>query len=394
MTTIDFVITRSDLLAATKDQVDSKMAYMRSVLLDALKIKGEDVRLGNVHMISAHRGWWTKNVKDEIREHGGGIWVVGKVNVGKSSFIETCFPKDSNNLEEVEELLNHGQEANHHIQANNQALLDSDSVLPPAPPEAVYPVLPVVSSLPGTTVSPIRIPFGRGRGEVIDLPGLHRGTLQEFVKDEYQASLVMTKRVNSEKCSIKPGQSLLLGGGLIRITSVDPNDVVLAACFVPLETHVTNTQKAIEMQTQKRPYPGVNIMKDRVSGALSSAGIFELKWDVTRSHLPTSVKKRLEDQGVPPRPLPYKVMSADILVEGCGWIELTAQVRTRRDPIVSNTSPKVEVFSPNGGHIGFRPPIQAWEFIAQKLSDKRKKGRRPSRQSISQKKRAHHSPEL
>lgn len=103
--TISFIITRSDLLAATKEQVDSKMEYMRSVLRSALGKSAEDVRLGNVHMISAHRGWWTKKVKEEISAHGQGIWVVGKANVGKSSFIESCFPKDSRNLEKIADLV-------------------------------------------------------------------------------------------------------------------------------------------------------------------------------------------------------------------------------------------------------------------------------------------------
>jgi tRNA U34 5-carboxymethylaminomethyl modifying GTPase MnmE/TrmE len=103
-TTVSFIITRSDLLAATKEQVDSKMNYMRDTLLNVLGQDKEDIRFGNVHMISAHRGWWTKSVKEEIREHGGGIWVVGKANVGKSSFNHVCFPKETKNQEKLADL--------------------------------------------------------------------------------------------------------------------------------------------------------------------------------------------------------------------------------------------------------------------------------------------------
>jgi hypothetical protein len=396
MTTISFVVTRSDLLAATKEQVDSKMQYVRNILLRTLRIKSEDVRLGNVHMISAHRGWWTKTVKEDMREHGGGIWVVGKANVGKSGFIQTCFPKSSKDLEKVEELLNQRQTGFNPLGEVDTSILNSESLLPPAPREELFPTLPIVSPLPGTTVSPIRIPFGRGKGEVIDLPGLHRETLQNFVKDEHKADLIMTTRVSPERLTIKPGQSLLLGGGLIRITPVDAVDVVLAACFLPLETHVTKTEKAIEVQTQKRAYIGKNITRDGTGDILSSAGIFELNFDVTQNHLPTIVKKILDDKGIQPRPLPYKVMSIDLLVEGCGWIELTAQIRVRENPKTSTTLPKVEAFSPHGKYIGSRSPMESWAFIAQKRdSEKRKNGSgRPKRQTISQKKRELHSSKL
>ena len=373
--TLSFIITRSDLLAATKDQADSKMEYIRTELRAALGRSGRDARLGNVHMISAHRGWWTKEVKEEIREHGGGIWVVGKANVGKSSFIEACFPKDSKNLEKIEEWMERRHQTKD-IQYQREAPLDPDSLLPPAPPEDLYPVLPVVSSLPGTTVSPIRIPFGRGKGEVIDLPGLERGLLEDFVRDEHKRDLIMTKRVKPERCTIKPGQSLLLGGGLIRITPVNPQDTVMSASFLPLESHITNTQKAIEIQAEERPCPGTVIMKEGVGKEMSSAGKFDLKWDTTLSNLPTSLAKAVKDRGIPVPHLPYRVMSADILIEGCGWIELSIQVRSKRSEEEEYSNPQVEVFSPNGKHVGSRRPIECWNFIADKKRlDKRKQPR-------------------
>jgi hypothetical protein len=367
-----------------------------------MKLRPEDVRLGNVHMISAHRGWWTAKVKDEIREHGGGAWVVGKANVGKSSFITTCFPKDSQNLEKVAELLSHRQEGGSNT-ADDSPFLDPDSLLPPAPREELYPMLPVVSSLPGTTVSPIRIPFGRGRGEMIDLPGLDRGTLQDLINDQYKSDMIMTKRVNPDQLTIKPGQSLLLGGGLIRITPVVDDVVVLAACFIPLDTHITRTDKAIEIQTGLREYNtgggnrGNSIAKPDILNAetMSSAGVFEINTDITHNHLPSLTKKKLEDKGIKPGPLPYKVLSTDILIEGCGWSELTAQIRSRNDNTTDDL-PKVEVFSPHGQHVASRPPLETWNFIREKrMADKRNKrhtggSHRPRRQNISQKKRTLH----
>lgn len=369
--TLHFIITRSDLLAATKDQVDSKMEYFRAVLRDALGRAGKDARLGNVHMISAHRGWWTKQVKEEIREHGGGIWVVGKANVGKSSFIKACFPKDPRSMENMAEWIDRQRQETEIANQQKTSLFDPDSLLPPAPREDQFPMLPVVSSMPGTTVAPIRIPFGRGKGEVIDLPGLERGELEDFVRDEHKRDLIMTHRLKPDQCIIKPGQSLLLGGGLVRITAVNPDDVVAAACFVPIETHITKTDKAIEMQTEQRAYPGKSFMKEGTGSIIASAGIFNLQWDITASNLPTSIAKAVKDKGIPIPPLPYRVMAADILIEGCGWIEVSVQVRAKR-----SSDPQIEVFTPNGKHVGSRAPIECWHFIAEKRkADKRKRPR-------------------
>jgi hypothetical protein len=73
--------------------VDVLMPYVREVLRDALGRENKDARLGNVRLVSAKRGWWTKQVKEDIWERGGAGWMVGKVNVGKSNLFEAVFPK-------------------------------------------------------------------------------------------------------------------------------------------------------------------------------------------------------------------------------------------------------------------------------------------------------------
>ncbi|KAJ0416175.1 telomere stability and silencing-domain-containing protein [Aspergillus carlsbadensis] len=387
--TISFIITRSDLLAPTKELADSKMEYVRSVLREKLRLSNEEFRMGNVHMISAQRGWWTSKVKEEMRDHGGGLWIVGKSNVGKSSFVEACLPKDSKNFEKMVDLVERRQQELR--DSYDQSTFASDGLLPPAPREDLYPVLPVVSSLPGTTVSPIRIPFGRGRGEVIDLPGLDRPDLSQYVLEDYKRDLIMTKRQKPERHTIKPGQSLLLGSGLVRITPVNSDAIVLAACFVPIEAHLTKTEKAVEMQAQSRSYPKTNIVKGGTGELVSSAGVFDLKWDVTRSHLPGAIAQAIKDKRMKQMPdLPYKVMSADILIEGCGWVELTAQIRAKPtqdgDELVKSF-PQVEVFTPNGKHIASRKPIECFGLTEQKKKhDQRRIGSR-GRQSISHTKR-------
>lgn len=88
-------------------------------------------------------------------------------------------------------------------------------------------------------------------------------------------------------------------------------------------------------------------------------------------------------------------MSADILIEGCGWVELTAQIRAKStDGESARSLPQVEIFTPNGRHVGVRRPIECWKYVAEKQAvEKRKKGAR-GRQSIGQKKRAHHSSKV
>ncbi|PYI21365.1 hypothetical protein BO99DRAFT_400951 [Aspergillus violaceofuscus CBS 115571] len=407
--TLHIVITRSDLLAPTWDLVNSKMEYIRKMLRIQLNLSSEEFRLGQVHMISAQRGWWTKQVKEEIQNHVGGVWVVGKANVGKSSFIEACFPKDSKNLGKIADLVEQREiESKRQGQQQpeeNPSFLDSDGLLPPAPREDMFPVLPVVSTLAGTTVSPIRIPFGRGRGEMIDLPGLERGDLTNYVRPEHQRNLMMTKRVKPERLTVKPGQSLLLCGGLIRITAVRPDDIILAACFVPFETHVTRTDKAVEMQRGDRPYPGDPILRADTVGTFASAGRIDLQWDVTRSHLPTSLAKAVADHGKPIPELPYRVMAADILIEGCGWVEITVQTRAKShalgdvyddmeddllddgEDVAFSGTPQVEVFTPHGRHIGSRPPLECYKYVAEKQAAAKRQARGRGRQSISHQKR-------
>ena len=146
---------------------------------------------------------------------------------------------------------------------------------------------------------------------------------------------------------------------------MDAQDVVLAAPFVPLKPHVTSTEKAILMHTQQRAIPNLSIAEDGIGDAMSSAGVFDLEWDVTTKYSGPWISES--------HPIPFQVMSADILIEGCGWVELTAQIRTKGQLPMS--TPKVEVFSPKGRYIGNRMPMASWLFLA----DKRQKASRKLR---------------
>lgn len=404
---MSFIITRSDLLAPNKEQVDSLMPYLTQVLRDALGSSGRDVRLGNVRCVSSKRGWWTKEVKEAVWERGGGGWMVGKVNVGKSNLFECIFPKgrtqeinfhnlrhaaiagtpatDSEAPEGGSYTLEQEMPLLEGSEIDEGESLSENSLLPPAPREEQYPVMPIVSSLPGTTASPIRLLFGGGKGELIDLPGLARGDLEQHVNEDHRQDLVMRQRVKPEKFSIKSGQSLLLGG-IIRITPSTPDIVLLAFPFVPLYGHVTSNEKAITIQTQQQPSGVPSMAKSGVGELMALAGRYQLDYDVTKHRAgpltsPSAV-------GLKAHVLPFIVYSIDILIEGCGWVELVAQVRRRdngsRTRITDDSEqgaafPEVEVFSPNGKHIGCRRPMNGWLLGGDKPASMRQKTARPRR---------------
>ncbi len=393
---VSFIITRSDLLAPKKEQVDSLMPYLVEVLRESLGSSTRNVRLGNVRCVSAKRGWWTKQLKEDIWHRGGAGWLVGKVNVGKSKLFEAVYPKgrvqgvgerrlrrdDTTQSIESGSATSPSQHDTSDIARRSDEVsgkdvfeethLEPTSLLPPAQPEVQYPAMPVVSSIPGTTASPIRIPFGKGKGELIDLPGFARSNLEKYVRPEHRSGLIMESRVSPQRQVLKPGQSLLLGG-LIRITPVTPNLVFMMHPFLPLAPHVTSTEKCSQIQ---EGHGGVTIPVITESSAadhMASAGRYQLRWDVTKKQAGPLTSRAAA--GLKTDQLPFQVLAADILIEGCGWVEVVAQVRRRKGHGAGGGSsgdgdhseerhvpdlPEIEVFSPEGKFIGARAPMNAF----------------------------------
>ncbi|KJR83898.1 uncharacterized protein SPSK_00235 [Sporothrix schenckii 1099-18] len=455
LTELSFVITRSDLFAPRRDQVDRLMPWIRDTLRDALGRLGRRVRLGNVHCVSARRNWWTSELREEIWKRGGANWLVGKANVGKSYLVHHVFPKGRMDaVEDKKPLLlmrksntgrydlysGHTGEAGLY-DASRDTDLDSstneETLLPPRPPETNYPQMPVVSTLPGTTASPIRIPFGSGKGELIDLPGLERTALFDYVEESHKNSLVMKTYAKPKQIVLKgPWQSLLLGG-FIRITPRTPNLVFLAYNFSPLREHKTMTEKAIAIQTQTSELNVENIAVANAAENISLAGSFQLKYDVTKLRAGPITRKDAANIRV--ERLPYRVVSLDLLIEGCGWVEIVAQVRTqdlfsertsRRPEAMAETQatntteilqtldlsepevaehtdtimdtgetvgekerkagghhgqiqwPIIDVYSPGGKFVGSRRPLNAWLLAQPKASTKRKRTRARPKMSL------------
>ncbi len=328
--------------------------------------------LGSVAESDQHTSWDV----DENTSQAAGL----KEDTGQSAEVETVEA-----LEPAEE--------DHELSDS----LDTSSLLPPAPPETDYPAMPLVSSLPGTTASPIRLSYGNRKGELIDLPGLSRGDLEHYVQPQYRPDLVMRSRIKPVQQVIKPGQSILLGG-FIRITPTTPDVMILAYAFTPIHSHLTATQKAIDTQMHNRVSTVENISLLETAEKIASAGNFHLKWDVTRER--TGPVTAREAAKIKLDRLPYRVLATDILIEGCGWVELVAQVRkkpgemapveggsSQEELVQWNSEPKdeleeidpgwpaVEVFSPEGKFIASRRPMNAWLHIATKPTKGKLQGR-------------------
>ena len=383
---LSFIITRSDLLAPKKEMVDAMMPQLREILRNALGSMGRHVRLGNLRCVSSKRGWWTKDVKEDIWDHRGACWLVGKVNVGKSNLFKTIFPKGRNedvNLGSIRQKIRYRDLLSSAVSEQNvkstaelndgssrldDPFVDEESLLPPPQPLTQYPVMPIISDLPGTTASPIRVPFGSGKGELIDLPGLARNTLEQYVQPEHRLDIVMKSRITPKRFVLKPGSSLLLGG-LIRITPTTPDLIFMAHPFVPLAPHLTSTEKAVQIQNGHSDLQVPNIAESSAKSKMASAGRFKLRSDVTKKY--AGPLTRIDAAGLKTSVLPFIVYATDILIEGCGWVEVVAQVRKPKPAVdaLSETTPiataepqfpEVEVFSPEGKSIAQRQSLCAW----------------------------------
>jgi hypothetical protein len=94
-----------------------------------------------------------------------------------------------------------------------------------------------------------------------------------------------------------------------------------------MHAHVTRTEKARDYQHQvsDRQLQVPPILAPKVGDKMNSAGTFPLKWDVTKT-LAGPVTSSMAGK-MKPENLPFRIWSADILVEGVGWVEVSAQTR-------------------------------------------------------------------
>ncbi|KAI5855904.1 hypothetical protein BZA05DRAFT_220478 [Tricharina praecox] len=430
--TISYLITRCDVLMPQREQITSLMSYFKSVIRDVLppdeKIEGSVYSGTRLHAISTRVGWDIGELKEEISARRGGVWFAGAVNVGKSSLLRDIWPMSGElrpvSLEDAAEFeILPAEDSSWNLpDPRDVEEGELDRILNQARAHhsgkrAAPHVAPTVSEVPGTTAAPIRVSYksaGRGgklQGEVVDLPGFERWVgfketgLMKYVRPKKHRFLVMRERVKPQQYSIRPGQSLLIGG-LIMITPLSPHAVVLVNPFTTLPVHVSATSKCIRFMNNPNPENGIqyrdNMYQDPATTGIrpidetlaprsddeivskredfemaedwasdkvavepteglptvyKSAGVFTLTDDVTTKRNPMLDDRSPEAVAQ----LPYKVLATDILLEGLGWVELTAQVRNRQDRGYQTVD--VEVFTPEGKGIGQRKTMSAYRIL-------------------------------
>ncbi|KAF3933299.1 hypothetical protein ABW19_dt0200188 [Dactylella cylindrospora] len=373
--TMSYVITRADVLLPTELQVQRLMTYIRRVLSNYL---GEDAELKDLRVVSAKRTWTTERLKDEVRARKGGIFLLGRTNVGKSRLYEAIFPKRNkkgldyvtpkfgkDDLETLPTGTEVGDEAE--VAANEWFVQNGTKVR--------YPEMPLVSKIPGTTVGPITIDFAAGRGQLVDLPGFPRAGIMKYVRPDRVKDAVLLDRKRAEKCIIPCDKHLVIGG-LVVIKPIPPtegrrkNITFICNLFTNLPPHVAKPTKVEKFTNLPRGGGPREFAwgQPEMGGIIQSAGRFKLTKNVTKKEIPW-LPGRGADEWVD-KNIAWKVMAADILIEGCGWVEVFAQVG-KDDP-----DPEIEVLSPEGKGIACREAMGTyWE--ARKRDSKPSPGSRP-----------------
>ena len=194
----------------------------------------------------------------------------------------------------------------------------------------------------------------------------------------------------------------MLIGGLIMVTPQTDEYITLVNPFTALPIHIANTAKCLRFLSDPDPAAvlrnptalyqdpeAIGIHEDTgteipppLPTAYASAGLFTLADDVTAKR--NTMLHSRSPEAI--RQLPYKVLATDILLEGLGWIELTVQVRNRRDTGYKTVD--VEVFSPEGRGIGQRRTMGAYMLLEQGAREQglRTKTARPRQSMKGQKK--------
>ncbi|EWC47661.1 hypothetical protein DRE_03281 [Drechslerella stenobrocha 248] len=355
--TLSYVITRADLLMPTEEKATSLMTYIRRVL--STYFETDDVGLKGLRLVSAKRTWTTEKLKDEVRARKGGIYLLGKTNVGKSRLYEAIFPK--RNIKAKDKAIRRvafGREDLTDLAATKEEGEEDDYYVQNGE-KVRYPDMPLASKLPGTTAGPITIDFAAGRGQLVDLPGFQREGIMAYIKPKLHTSAVLVDRIIPRKFVVMPGQTFMLGG-LVLVEWAKPPDqdarpvTLEAAAFTNLPGHVFATEKKdkyFEISTgvvRARPFVWAG---PTIGNAMKPAGVFKLTQDITAQRCKNQVKA-YGPQWL--KNISFRIYATDILIEGCGWVEVSANVG-RNHPI-----PEIKVVSPMGKGVAQRECMGAF----------------------------------
>ncbi|KAK6359471.1 hypothetical protein TWF696_000627 [Orbilia brochopaga] len=351
--TMSYVITRADLLMPTEMQVSSLMTYFRRVLSEKLDVG--DASLKDLRVVSAKRVWTTERLKDEVRGRKGGVYLLGKTNVGKSRLYEAIFPKKGRAtvLDQTKEF---GKgDLDHPVPAEEEG--EEDWYIQNGH-KVRYPDMPLSHKTPGTTVGAIAIDFAAGRGQLVDLPGMERRGILEHINKNHIADVTLLNRKIPERFVLKSYQTFLVGG-LVTVKAVQPEDqsvlpiVLEIALFSQLPGHCGKHDKVKGFLD-----PTIGGDKRRafmwtmphISQVMASAGVFTLKDDITAQRCKAVIDQNPDFM----KTAQFRVYATDIVIEGCGWLEISAQIPK------NNPLPQIEVHSPYGRGVEQRETMKAY----------------------------------
>ncbi|RPA87300.1 hypothetical protein BJ508DRAFT_410811 [Ascobolus immersus RN42] len=411
------VITRSDLLLPKREMVTELYGDIQHALRPLMHEKDDTTDpKTRMRVISVRNGWDVGRIKEQIASasNSGGIWIVGKANVGKSRFVGEILPEGS--FTSIERLPEIGEDLN-------------ESHIGPLS-------VPTVSDIPGTTAGPVRVAIGskasgknKLKMEIIDLPGLERTDFTQFVRPDKRLKLALKKRPHGLQQTLKPGQSMLIAG-IILITPKTPDLTFLVHSFLDAPVHICATERALELMNVadpeamgrgrflwQNPAPVVEVKvgaadghvqvpnpipseieqslptdlpDDPVSGKVyetvpvNAAGPETVKWNPKSAPTYTHPPEHIQSAGLfalntdstmwrNPKfwvdsktakkmiaAAPYRIYSTDILLSTMGWVEIAAQVRRKR--LTQNGDwdierPEVEVWTPMGEGVGQRASL-------------------------------------
>lgn len=204
------VFNRVDILHRNPLIVQKLRTRLTSMLQDQLET---DLKL-DVRLVSALKGWEVEKLANSLkmRRSGTNIFFVGSANAGKSSLISTLGRRSTSGT------------------------LHS----------------PTTSHVPGTTLAPIPTEIelfgeilGRGRGSVVDLPGVLKPGLSEFIHPGTLRQSLPHKHLQAKPISLRQGESLILGD-VIQIEHVSGDEKhILVTPYTHLGIHCTSRPEHI-----------------------------------------------------------------------------------------------------------------------------------------------------
>jgi len=273
---------------------------------------------GMLRLVSCKTGFGVdgmlKKVRDLADEFDTDVYVVGAANAGKSTLMNHLLKKNNDNY------------------CSNNVTKKKKKKSPGKVSQEKLHI--TTSPLPGTTLQFIKINIGNGRS-LYDTPGLLiPGTVTSKLTPEELKMVVPRKQVQPVTFRVAPGKCVLIGGGLATIEILPPSKPFLFTFYISNEVklHPTDSAKmneTIQKQVGKLLVPPLD--PNRLNAIIGENNL---------------------DQ-------------TDLIIEGCGWKEASADVAIRGLGWIAITGAgkaRVRVGVPHGIGVSVRPPMMPYDI--------------------------------